>query len=151
MEQLNKYNTDNVRIDVIKEDGVAVIYSTWLSDEELRTTTFLCIPEETLDTWILTEAADRFIKHQIAILGLVRRKVKSIKEVALLIVEKQLPATGRSYQSHQNVKTFRHIETGRIEEATNIALFCRERDIPYGAFKKMVQGRNKTSHGWEVA
>lgn len=55
----------------------------------------------------------------------------------------------KEYQKRGD-KVFKNEETGEEVVVRNVAKFCREYDLPYDTFKKLAQGRSKTSHGWTL-
>lgn len=151
MEQLNKYTTENITVSMVEENGVAVVYAVWSKNYEAVTTTLACIPMARINSWLETSASHIFIQRKLEHLGMERYKVKCFRRVATQVLAEERDVKRRkTYNISGNEKAFRNLTTGEVVVATNLALFCRERDIPYGSFKKMAQGRNKTSHGWEM-
>lgn len=151
MEQLNKYTTENITVSMVEENGVAVVYAVWSKNYEAVTTTLACIPMARINSWLETSASHIFIQRKLEHLGMERYKVKCFRRVATQVLAEESDVKRRkTYNISGNEKAFRNLTTGEVVVATNLALFCRERDIPYGSFKKMAQGRNKTSHGWEM-
>lgn len=156
MEQLNKYTTENITVSMVEENGVAVVYAVWSKNYEAVTTTLACIPLAKINSWLETSASHIFIQRKLEHLGMERYKVKCFRRVATQVLAEEgiiqaVENDVKRYNITGNEKVFRNLTTGEVVIATNLALFCRERDIPYGSFKKMAQGRNKTSHGWEMA
>lgn len=161
MNMLDKYTTEHTVVSMVEEDGIAVVYAVWSKNYEAITKTLICIPMAKINGWLSTTAADLLIQRKLEQLktecyrpryyhrapALTPIPVFVANEPEDVVVGEEVKGR-RTYNITSRTKTFFHIATGEEVTVSNIALFCRERNIPYGSFKKMAQGRNKTSHGW---
>lgn len=115
-----------------KEVGKMVVVSIYWTGVDGHTCAkdVTIIPHQKFFKWVMSSEALITIKHA----------VKAIMKEAG-------PIGNRKYTTPID-KTVVNADTGETVTLTNVKKFCRERNIPYDTFKKMIQGRSKTSHGW---
>lgn len=144
MNKLNKYTTDTMKVGVIEEDGISIIYLLWSVKGEVISKSIVWIPSTKLEQWLDTEKAHQLITYRMDEMERERVIAKAPKIQQVLREVKTYNKSDGSY------KTFVHIETGTLVTTSNVASFCREYELSYGSFKKMARGGTKSSQGWAL-
>lgn len=148
MNKLDKYNTDTMKVGVIEEDGVAVVYVSRSDKGQVTSRSIAWLKMDKLDAWLDTELAHRFITNKIAQINWAYLMKKKTEAFVPLIEPKEYEEP-KTYEGSR-IKTFIHLKTQEVVTTSNVADFCRQMGMGYGSFKKMARGATKTSHGWAL-
>lgn len=146
MKQLSKFNTEELNVDVINEESVSIIYVSWSKDGIVTSKSIVWVPMDKLSEWLDTPRASTYIKKKIQDVLDAKEALASIS-IGIFTPE-EIQDDTKSYDTNSEAKVFSCLSTKEVVVVRNVSKFCKERGIPYGAFKKMARGRTKTSHGW---
>lgn len=96
------------------------------------------LPSDKVEFWLNTTASTKYIE----------KKIAEYEEALYAEVVQPVKTPPVTEYIKTGYHTLFNTNTEEVVVVSNVAQFCRERNINYSTFKKLVQGRRKTSQGW---